>query len=141
MSFLSLLARADVFLVGSATAIIIFAIVISATVQGTNTYEKPFSQVITVGPVWKNNTWICTSDKEYLVHAVLIAYEPNSRLEIFLSGNGLQPDFSIQPREMKSFSIGGPAGSTLRITGYEGQVTGFITLQTESSATASCENV
>ena len=141
MSFLNLLARADVFLVGSATAIILFAIVTTAVVQGANTTEKSFSQIITVGPVWNTNSWICTSDAQYMVHAVLVAYEPNSRIEIFLSGNGLQPDFAIQPREMKTFSIGGEAGTSLRITGYQGQVTGFITLQTEPDATASCERV
>ena len=142
MSFLNLLARADVFLVGSATAIIIFSIVITAAVQGAqDTTENSFSQVITVGPVWKNDSWICTSDAEFMIHAVLVAYEQNSRLEIFVSGQGLQPDFAIQPREMKSFSIGGEADSSIRITGYEGRVTGFITLQTESGATASCENV
>jgi len=139
MSFLSLLARADVFLVGSATAIIIFAIVITAAVQGTP--EKTSFQVITVGPVWPTNTWICTSDAEFLIHAVLVSYEANSRLEIFVSGQGLQPDFAVDTREMKSFTIGGPADSSIRITGYEGVISGFITLQTESGATASCESV
>ena len=85
MSFLSLLARADVFLVGSATAIIIFAIVITAAVQGTPENSSSF-QVITVGPVWNTDTWICTSDAEFMVHAVLVAYEVNSELEIFVSG-------------------------------------------------------
>jgi len=140
MSFLSLLARADVFLVGSATAIIIFAIVITAAVQGTPENSSSF-QVITVGPVWNTDTWICTSDAEFMLHAVLVAYEENSELEIFVSGQGLQPDFEVQPREMKSFSIGGPAGSSIRITGYEGEITGFITLQTESGANASRENI
>ncbi len=139
MSFLNLLARADVFLVGSATAIIIFAIVITAAVQGTS--EKPFSQIITVGPVWATDSWICTSDAEYMIHGTLASYEEGSRLEIYLSGAGLQPDFEMNPLEMKTFSIGGPADTSIRISKYVGEISGFITLQTESGATASCESV
>ena len=48
MSFKS--AKPNILLVSVSTAIIIFAIVITATVQGPP--EKAFSQVITVGPVW-----------------------------------------------------------------------------------------
>ena len=139
MSFLNLLARADVFLVGSATAIIIFAIVITAAVQGTS--EKPFSQIITVGPVWQTDSWICTSDAEFMIHGILASYEEGSRLEIYLSGAGLQPDFEMNPLEMKTFSIGGPADTSIRISKYVGEISGFITLQTESGATASCESV
>jgi len=139
MSFLNLLARADVFLVGSATAIIIFAIVITAAVQGTS--EKPFSQIITVGPVWPTDSWICTSDAEFMIHGTLASYEEGSRLEIYLSGAGLQPDFEMNPLEMKTFSIGGPADTSIRISKYVGEISGFITLQTESGATASCESV
>jgi len=139
MSFLNLLARADVFLVGSATAIIIFAIVITAAVQGTS--EKPFSQIITVGPVWPTDSWICTSDAEFMIHGILASYEEGSRLEIYLSGAGLQPDFEMNPLEMKTFSIGGPADTSIRISKYVGEISGFITLQTESGATASCESV
>jgi len=144
MSFLSLLARADVFLVGSATAIIIFAIAISSLVISDavqNTSDKPFSKVITVGPVWIGDTWICNSDAEFIIHAVLNSYEEGSRLEIFVSGLGLQPDFMFEPNEMKTFSIGGPANSSIRITNSEGTITGFITLQTTSGASAACENV
>ena len=139
MSFLNLLARADVFLVGSATAIIIFAIVITAAVQGTS--EKPFSQIITVGPVWPTDSWICTSDAEFMIHGILASYEEGSRLEIYLSGAGLQPDFEMNPLEMNTFSIGGPADTSIRISKYVGVISGFITLQTESGATASCESV
>jgi len=144
MSFLSLLARADVFLVGSATAVILFAIAISAIVISDavqNPTGKSFSQIITEGPVWVGDTWICTSDAEFIVHAVLISYEEGSRLEIFVSGLGLQPDFIFEPNEMQSFSIGGPADSSIRITNSVGTITGFITLETTSGASASCENV
>jgi len=103
--------------------------------------DKPFSKVITVGPVWIGDTWICSSDSEFIIHAVLNSYEENSRLEIFVSGLGLQPDFMFEPNEMKTFSIGGPANSSIRITNSEGTITGFITLQTTSGASASCENV
>jgi len=45
---LSYLNRSDVMLVGAATVIIVFAIVITAAVQGPQ--EKAFSQIITVEP-------------------------------------------------------------------------------------------
>lgn len=135
MSF-SQRAKADVFLVSAATIIIIFAIVITAAIQGPP--EKAFSQVITVGPVWNTNTWICTSDSEYIVHGLLIAYgDVTSTLSVAISGIGTQPDFEFTPLKMESFSIGGPADSTMSIS-RAGTITGFITLQTTSDAKASC---
>ena len=150
MSVISYLSRGDVFLVGMSTVIIIFAIVITALVTGPGLNLNPipmassneaFSQVLTFGPVWRSDTWICTSDAEFIVHAVLVGYESPSRLEIFVSGSGSQPDFVFKPNEMQSFSIGGSADSSIRITRSSGLVTGFLTLQTISDATATCEQV
>ena len=146
MSVISYLTRGDVFLVGMSTIIIIFAIVITAAVtsgsdfipMSSSSSTDSFSQVITVGPVWNSNSWLCTSDEEFIVHAVLIAYGQPSRLEIFVSGSGAQPDFIFQPNEMQSFSIGGPADSTISFSRESGLITGFLTLQTTSSAAASC---
>lgn len=135
MSFKS--AKANTFLVSVSTAIIIFAIVISATVQGPS--EKAFSQVITVGPVWTTTTWSCTSDADYMVHGVMTSYgNTTSVLIISISGKGTQPDLQFTPLEMQSFSIGGPADSTMNIQVARGTITGFLTLQTTSDATASC---
>ena len=150
MSVISYLSRGDVFLAGMSTIVIIFAIVLTALVTGpglnfdinpTSGSIESFSQVLTVGPVWKTDTWICTSDAEFIVHAVLIGYEKPSKLEIFVSGSGSQPDFVFPQNEMQSFSLGGPADSSIRITRSGGLVTGFLTLQTMSDATASCEQI
>ncbi len=135
MSFKS--AKANIFLVSTATAIIIFTIVITAAVQGPT--EKAFSQVITVGPVWTDNVWSCTSNADYMVHGVLISYgNATSVLKISISGKGSQPDLRFTPLEMQTFSLGGPADSTMSIVVARGTITGFLTLQTISDATASC---
>lgn len=139
MSFFSNLARSDVLLVGASTIIIIFAIVITAAVQGPNANQ--FSQIITVGPVWQTDNWLCTSTAPFLIHGVLIAYTDNARLEIFVSGAGEQPDFVFQPNEMHSFTVGDIADSSIRISRLAGTITGFITLQTTADATASCEQI
>ena len=107
----------------------------------TSSSSESFSQVFTVGPVWRSDTWLCTSDAEFIVHAVLIGYERPSAIEIFVSGSGSQPDFIFPPNEMQSFSIGSSADSSIRITRSGGVVTGFLTLQTMSDATASCEQI
>ena len=129
------LSRADVTVVGIATIIIVSTILITAVVHGPT--EKSFSQIITVGPVWVTNSWDCTSDSEYIVHGVLISYEDPSYLTIDISGKGIQPDFEFPYLEMKSFSVGGPAGSIMVIS-TSGTITGYLTLQTMSDAEASC---
>ena len=139
MSFFSNPARSNVIIVSAATIVIIFALVITASVQGTT--EKPFSQIITVGPVWNTNNWLCTSTSPFMIHGILIAYNNPARLEIFVSGAGEQPDFIFKPNEMHSFSLGGVADSSIRVTRLTGTITGFITLQTASDATASCEQI
>jgi len=137
MSTMAYLSRSDVTLVGAATIIIIFSIIITAAVQGTP--AQPMSQIITVGPLWSTNSWLCTSTDEFMVHGVLIGYSDFAGLEIHISGLGVQPDFIFERREMKTFSIGGPEDSSIRITRNNGVITGFLTLQTASDATASCQ--
>ena len=132
----------NIFLVSASTIVIIFAIVITATVQNSTvqvpTAEGAFSQIITVGPVWPTNGWICTSNADYIVDAVLISYgDTPSYLEILISGLGGQPDFELTPLKMETFSVGGPAGSTMTIFSM-GEISGYITLQTMLNANASC---
>ena len=130
----SKLARLDVFLVSAATIIIIFAIGITAAVQGQP--EKPFSQIITVGPVWTLNSWSCTSDADFMVYGTVRALE-RAQLTIAISDLGTQALYTFDPSDLYSFSVGGPAGHTMTLT-RSGTVTGWITLQTTSDATASC---
>ncbi len=134
------LSRSDVTLVGAAVIIIVFAIVITAAVQGSNE-ARTFSKVITVGPVWHSDTWLCTSTAEFLVHGVLIAYANNVGLTIAVSGHGTQPDFRLKQNDLKTFTIGGPANSQIRISKSLGELSGFLTLQTSSDATASCQQL
>ena len=49
-------------------SIILIAIAISSDFQ---VQEKSFSQVITVGPVWNSDSWVCTSDADFMVYGVL----------------------------------------------------------------------
>lgn len=132
MSFFS---KPSVLFVSAATVIIVFTIVITASVQSSTI--STFSQVITVGPVWTSIGWICTSDAEFIVHAALIAYNEPNELTIIVSTRGSQPDFELTPLKMLSFTVGGPADSSITIS-RSGTITGFITLQTTSGATASC---
>jgi len=130
------------FLVSASTIVIIFAIVITATVQSSTvqgtTAEKAFSQIITAGPVWTTGVWACTSDADYIVNAILVSYgNTSSYLEIQISGQGGQPDLEFTPFKMETFSVGGPAGSTMTISSI-GEISGYITLQTLSNANASC---
>ena len=126
--------RLDVFLVASATVIILFAIAISATLQGPDT--EPFSKVITVGPVWDSDSWTCVSDSDFMVHGALRGLG-NAQLTISIQDTGTQSLYTINTGEMEAFSVGNTAGKTVIIT-RTGTVTGFITLQTAADATASC---
>ena len=112
---------------------------ITATVQASN--EESFSQIMTVGPVWHTGTWLCTSTAEFIVHGVLIAYEEPSGLKIFISGVGSQPDFLFKQREMITFSVGGEAGASIQFEKSVGTISGFLTLQTTSDATAHCVEI
>jgi hypothetical protein len=139
MSITSSLSRSDVTLIGGAVIIIVFAIVITAAVQASN--ESSFSQILTVGPVWRGDTWLCTSTAEFLVHGALVSYNDGAGLTINVSGQGTQPDIRLSQNEMKTFSLGGPADSSIRITRSLGTISGFLTLQTTSDAVASCQQL
>jgi len=123
----------DLLIIG-ATLVIIFAIVIAAIIHGTP--EKPFSQIITVGPVWATETWSCTSDADFIVYGTVRALT-GAQLTIWISGLGSQSLYTFDPSNLYSFTVGSPAGHTMTLT-RAGTVTGWITLQTTSGATASC---
>ena len=133
---MSYLARSDVMLVGGATIIIIFAIVITAVVQGE---PETFSEVQTFGPVWTTPTWTCTSDKDYMINGVLRGLS-GAQLRITISGHGSQGLYAFAPvGSIKTFSVGADGGESITLI-RDGTVTGWITLQTMSSAMASCTN-
>jgi len=122
-------------LVGAATVIIVFAIVITAAVQGPQ--EKAFSQIITVGPVWSTNIWTCTSDADFIIHGALRGIGDIPQIAVAVNTAGTQSFYTLNVGDMTPFTVGGPAGSIISIT-RTGTVTGFLTLQTISDATASC---
>ncbi len=128
--------RLDVFLVAGATVIILFAIAISASLQGPD--AEPFSKVITVGPVWGagGDSWTCVSDSDFMLHGTLRGLG-NSQLTISIQGVGTQSLYTFNPGEMETFSVGNTAGKNVILT-RTGTLTGFITLQTAADATASC---
>jgi len=116
---------------------IILLVIIIPVMLLTNT--EPFSQIITVGPIWESDSWICVSDSDFMVHGALRGLE-NSQLEIFIENVGTQSLYSLNPSEMETFSVGSSAGNEVIIT-RTGTVTGFITLQTSADATASCTQI
>ena len=124
--------------IAAAVVIIIVAVVITSAVQGPA--DKAFSQIINVGPVWNTDSWECTSDANFMVHVALRGIAPNPQIQINVLDSGIQSFFNLNPAELESFSVGAVADKTITIT-RTGTVTGFITLQTTSDATASCTQV
>ena len=131
---LSSLNTSNLLLVSVSTIIVIIAVVITATITTPN--EPAFSQIIVVGPVWVNNTWTCISDADFLIHGSLRGLE-GALLEIEIDYVGTQSLYALNTGELESFSVGSQANHTMNIT-RTGTVTGFLTLQTTSSAIASC---
>jgi len=121
-------------LVSVSTIIVVIAIVISSTL--TISDDQAFSQILVVGPVWSNDVWTCTSDADFLIYGALRGLE-GSLLEIAIDDAGTQSLYALNTGELESFSIGSQANHMMNIT-RTGTVTGFLTLQTTSSAIASC---
>jgi len=124
----------NAFIIIGITVIVLLAIIIPTMFLTPN--DEPFSKVITVGPVWDSDSWTCVSDSDFMVYGTLRGLG-NSQLEIFIENVGGQSLYTINPGEMETFSVGNTAGSEIIIT-RTGTVTGFITLQTSTDATASC---
>ena len=131
---MSAVKNSSIILGAAAVAFIIFAIVITAVVQGPA--DKAFSQVVTVGPVWNGDVWSCTSNSDFMIHAVLRS-TGESQLAINIPDLGTQSLYTLEPGQMETFSVGAKADSTIIIT-RTGTVTGFITLQTASDTNAGC---
>ena len=127
----------NVFPIAAAVVIIVFAIGISAAVQGSP--ANAMSQIITVGPVWSTDAWICTSDADFVVHAAIrgIGADPLPLIAVSVSGHGTQSFINMDNAEFVTFTIGNQADKEIVIT-RTGTVNGFLTLQTTSDAIASC---
>jgi hypothetical protein len=114
--------------------VIIFAIIITAEMQGHP--EKPFSQILSYGPVWDGTKWTCVSDKGFIVYGTVRGLA-DAMVEIHIDGFGTQSLYSLDVGKMQSFTVGSPGGHTMVIT-RTNTVSGWFTLQTESDAKASC---
>jgi len=125
----------NVFPIAAAVVIIVLAIAISAAVQGSP--EKAMSQIITVGPIWNTNTWSCTSDADFMVHAMVRGIGELPLIAVAVEGHGTQSFYSMDNSQSVAFSVGNQADKVITIT-RTGTVTGFLTLQTTSDAIASC---
>jgi len=127
----------NVFPIAAAVVIIVIAIGVSAAVQDST--DKSMSQVLTVGPVWNTDAWKCTSDSDFVVHAMIrgIGTDPLPQIKISVGGQGTQSFYSMDNSDSVSFSVGNQADKVIVIT-RTGTVTGFLTLQTTSDAIASC---
>jgi hypothetical protein len=117
-------------------AIILVAIGISTTLQQPPKPQE--SQIITVGPLWNTDSWICTSDKSFMLHGTLRGLQ-GALLTINISNEGLQSLYSLEEGRLESFSVGVEAGNQITIT-RTGVLTGFLTMETASDADASCVN-
>jgi len=98
--------------------------------------EKSFSQILSVGPVWTTDSWLCTSDADFMVYGNLRGLA-DSLLDINVSEIGTQSLYALEEGQMESFSIGATGGQQIIIT-KTGIISGFITIQTMSGAEANC---
>jgi len=113
-------------------AIILIAIGASSAFEE----EKSFSQIITVGPVWATDSWLCTSDADFMVYGTIRGIG-GSLISIEIPGFGTQSLYALEDTQMESFSVGTHGDNQIIIT-KTGTVTGFITIQTISGAEANC---
>lgn len=126
--------RSSFFLIAGAVIIIIAAMIIIIELQGPP--AKPFSKIVTVGPVWPTSKWTCISDSDYLIHGAIRGIH-GATYAISESGLGTQSLYTTDAGKMETFTVGGTANTPIIITAT-GTISGFITLQTTKDATASC---
>ncbi len=98
--------------------------------------EKSFSQIITVGPVWNTDSWLCTSNEDFVIHGNLRGLA-GALLEIDISETGTQSLYALEAGQLESLSVGASADQQITFT-RTGTLTGFLTMQTVSGADANC---
>jgi hypothetical protein len=134
MSFSDYLKSPEMKFFAGSTAIVIIAIVISGAIQIDS--QKSGSQVITVGPVWADAGWQCTSDEDFIVHTALRGIG-GSQMALRVSGLGTQSLYELPSGQLVSFSIGADAGQSVTLI-RDGTISGWITLETSDTAAATC---
>ncbi len=121
------------FFAGS-TAIIIVAIAISGAIQGESLNSG--SKIIIVGPVWPDQGWQCTSDKDFVVHAAIRGIG-GAELSIRVSDLGTQSLYSLANSRLTPFSVGANGGDSVTLL-KDGTVSGCLTMETSGGAKVSC---
>lgn len=124
----------NLLLVSVSTIVVIIAVVITGIITNSNVEESP--QILVVGPVWDTDSWLCVSDRDFIIHGTVRGIE-ESLLEIDISERGTQSLYALENNQLESFSVGATGGSQITIT-RTGIVTGFLTMETISSADANC---
>ncbi len=114
----------------------IAVILIAIGASSLSEEEKSFSQILSVGPVWTTDAWLCTSDADFMVYGNLRGLA-GSLLVIDISEVGAQSLYALEAGQMESFSVCALGDQQIIITST-GTVTGFITIQTISDAEANC---
>ena len=114
----------------------IAVILIAIGASSLSEEENSFSQILTVGPVWNTDSWLCTSDADFMVYGNVRGLA-DSLLEIDISEAGTQSLYALEEGQLESFSVGASGGQQIIIT-QSGIITGFLTIQTMSGAEANC---
>ena len=134
MSFRDYLKSPEMKFFAGSTAIIIAAIAISGAVQSESLNSG--SKIITVGPVWPDQGWQCTSDKDFVVHAAIRGIG-GAELSIRVSDLGTQSLYTLANSRLTSFSVGGNGGDSVTLI-KDGTISGWLTMETSSNAKAKC---
>ena len=124
----------NLLLVSVSTIIIVIAVAITGIITNSDVEESP--QILVVGPVWNTDSWLCVSDRDFIIHGTVRGIE-GSLLKIGISEHGTQSLYALEERQLESFSVGASGGSQITIT-RTGTVTGFLTMETSSGADANC---
>ena len=130
--------RSSGFQIAAITIIIVFAIAIAFTIQGEP--DKAMSKVVTAGPVWPTDSWQCTSDADFVIHATLLGVGEDPQIRISVHDHGTSGIYHLTIGQEAAFSIGNQAEKPITIT-KTGSISGFLTLQTTSDAEASCKSI
>ena len=134
MSFRDYLKSPEMKFFAGSTAIIIAAIAISGAIQSESLNSG--SKIITVGPVWPDQGWQCTSDKDFVVHAAIRGIG-GAELSIRVSDLGTQSLYTLANSRLTSFSVGANGGDSVTLI-KDGTVSGWLTMETSGGAKASC---